>query len=711
MRNFRLFIIIFTIMIPLIFWTVLADNETNEKRIELNIETIRVSNETEFINAIGSNRIIELNPGTYSLSQFKEIETNHVTWEEVFDGHQLSIYDVENLSIIGLGNEPVKIHTEPTGAFVLSMKNTNQITIKNIEAGHFPKKGYCQGGVLAFENSKNIIIEDSILFGCGAEGLTLYQVENMQFARSIIKECSYGIMTANDSMNLMFSDSSFFNNQQYNLLNFNKCSNISFNKCQFNNNRATSSYGFLNTYESKAILIQDCEINDNTAAFLLSSIEKETVKIENTTFKNNQFYEGGYSNSIINDIFLWQRPDEQLHHTEYNAIDKKNEQRREFYKRLEYISRKVNDPDKIDKPKGRKLFETYWRKAIQDLETFIKQQGVNWETESLLGRFYQVGLQMDIKDAWVNSETHLKKAIKLNPALPRTNHLALGVLYASKHLSFAVQDKDQPKLTIYYKPQQPNFLGAAEKELLQDNTFPGTSYMYLFLIYYFQGKFEAAYKQADRYLEVFPDDELMGKFRGMAKKRIGNKQAPGELNVYIDRDKTRRLFDFYFIQGSASGQSINSDFLIYEKDQYLINLEEFIDKGLEFKLGKTRKEMIENIGTPVKVETQTVENRHVQGLVDTIYELSFDGLYIGIYDTRGKEIILYHKITSPKYKVKYGLNVGVSVDKVREVFGKPQEEQENQLNYIYETGAFEIYVVFRIFENKITTIEWHFPVD
>ena len=76
--------------------------------------------------------------------------------------------------------------------------------------------------------------------------------------------------------------------------------------------------------------------------------------------------------------------------------------------------------------------------------------------------------------------------------------------------------------------------------------------MYLFLIYYFQGNFDAAYLQANRYLEVFPDDELMNKLRSMAKKRIGNRQAPGELNVYIDREKTRRLFDFYFIQGSTS---------------------------------------------------------------------------------------------------------------------------------------------------------------
>jgi hypothetical protein len=82
------------------------------------------------------------------------------------------------------------------------------------------------------------------------------------------------------------------------------------------NNKAISSYGFLNTYESKAIVIKDSKIYDNSVVHVLSPIEKETVKIENAVFKNNHFYEGGYYNSIIDDIFMWQGPTEQLPSTQ-----------------------------------------------------------------------------------------------------------------------------------------------------------------------------------------------------------------------------------------------------------------------------------------------------------------------------------------------------------------------------------------------------------
>ncbi len=539
MKKIFLLISVSIFTFAFIFCSVFAGTNQKMNNIDSNIETIRVSNAREFINAIGSNRIIELNSGTYSLSKFYPVETKHVFWNNIGNDYQIGIYNVENLSIIGLGDEPVKIHIEPGSAYVFTFKNSNQITIKNIKAGHFPEKSFCEGGVFYFENSKNIIIEDSILFGCGTEGLTLYQVDNLRFTRSVIKDCSNGIMTAEKSTNLDFTDSLFFDNLQYNLLNFIQCSNISFAKCGLFSNKAVGKHGFFNIFESKGIIIKESKIHDNSVAHLLLSTEKEVVKVENTIFANNHFYEGGYYNSTIDNVFRGKRPGD---HGRW----------KEFYKRLEYISRKVNDPEKIDKPKGRKLFVEYWQKSIVDVNAFIKQQGTNWETESILGKFYQVAIQMDIKDAWVKAEIHLKNAAKLNTAIPSDNHLALGVLYASKHLLFRMAEKEhQSKLVINFKPQPSGYLAAAEKELLQDNNFPGTSNMYLFLIYYFQGKFEAAYEQANRYLEVFPDDELVRKFRSMAKKRIGNKHAPGELNVYIARDKTRRLFDFYFIQGGT----------------------------------------------------------------------------------------------------------------------------------------------------------------
>lgn len=122
-------------------------------------------------------------------------------------------------------------------------------------------------------------------------------------------------------------------------------------------------------------------------------------------------------------------------------------------------------------------------------------------------------------------------------------------------------------------------------------------------------------------------------------------------------------------------------------------------------------EMMKLIGIPTKVKTQQTENRHEPGVIDTVYELAFDGLDIGIYDTRGKEILLYQRITSPKHKVKYELNVGVSKRKIIDVLGRPEEEAQQELKYIYEEWGYQTVIVFNIDEDKVTAITWSFPVD
>lgn len=43
------------------------------------------------------------------------------------------------------------------------------------------------------------------------------------------------------------------------------------------------------------------------------------------------------------------------------------------------------------------------------LEGLIKKEKRDWEKESLLGKFYQVGLTMDIQDVWLKAEANLSE--------------------------------------------------------------------------------------------------------------------------------------------------------------------------------------------------------------------------------------------------------------------------------------------------------------
>jgi len=154
-----------------------------------------VASAEEFIKAIGPNRKIILKPGEYNLSQLPKGNTNneYVTWEEVYDGHELVIRNISNLTIVGSEKGTTEIIVEPRYANVLNFINAENINVSNITIGHTPQ-GECAGGVFYFENSANIEISNSNLYGCGTEGLKLFGVTNLKLIDSKIYECSNGIM-------------------------------------------------------------------------------------------------------------------------------------------------------------------------------------------------------------------------------------------------------------------------------------------------------------------------------------------------------------------------------------------------------------------------------------------------------------------------------------------------------------------------------------
>ena len=62
--------------------------------------------------------------------------------------------------------------------------------------------------------------------------------------------------------------------------------------------------------------------------------------------------------------------------------------------------------------------------------------------------------------------------------------------------------------------------------------------------------------------------------------------------------------------------------------------------------------------------------------------------------------------------MKYGLNIGGTKDKVKAALGTPQEEPQDQLIYCYyDEAGYQTLVIFSFTGDKITAIEWNFPVD
>lgn len=207
--------------------------------------TMVVGSVRRLLSAIRSNRTLQLRPGTYDFGDEPIAGTEHVRWGKVHDGHELIIENVENLTIVASRpSEPPRILARPRYAFVIKLVNVKNVTLEHLVLGHTPAGG-CTGGVVGVENSQNVQISDSDLFGSGTVGVSLTDVEQFRFERSSIRECTYGIATVASSTDVLFSDSKFVDNAEYDLIDVTATPSVRFDRCVFRNNRTSKGYGYV----------------------------------------------------------------------------------------------------------------------------------------------------------------------------------------------------------------------------------------------------------------------------------------------------------------------------------------------------------------------------------------------------------------------------------------------------------------------------------
>jgi hypothetical protein len=109
---------------------------------------------------------------------------------DVYDGPGLVINGVKNLSIVGEGE--VIIAAIPRYADVIRFINCEGICLSGFTAGHTEEPGDCAGGVLSFENCRDIAIEQCRLYGCGILGIRAYCCSDIFVSDSEIYDCSQG---------------------------------------------------------------------------------------------------------------------------------------------------------------------------------------------------------------------------------------------------------------------------------------------------------------------------------------------------------------------------------------------------------------------------------------------------------------------------------------------------------------------------------------
>ena len=232
-----------------------------------------VSSRAEFLDAIGSDRTIVLSSGDIVLVEIPPQGDNesalfpsghanpHVSYNHEHDGVTVVVSDVSNMTIQGSGDLASTLLTEPRYSFVIEFVDCSYILISNLIAGN-TLGGFCQNGVFGFFNCTDVVISDCDLFGCGTLGLEIENSSGFRFTDSVIRDCAYGIMEFHNSHDLLFENSLFTDNGEYDGVLARQCSGIEFTGCTFENSGLSGCPLLFNREAFKKITFIDCIVSD-----------------------------------------------------------------------------------------------------------------------------------------------------------------------------------------------------------------------------------------------------------------------------------------------------------------------------------------------------------------------------------------------------------------------------------------------------------------
>lgn len=151
-----------------------------------------------------------------------------------------------------------------------------------------------------------------------------------------------------------------------------------------------------------------------------------------------------------------------------------------------------------------------------------------------------------------------------------------------------------------------------------------------------------------------------------------------------------------------------SEYITSEISNYQQRIDEVIYEGLDFQFGETKNDIIKNLGEPIKVIEKPITSRHRLDVSDKLYDLIYDGLEARIYHvtTDEKELVLRILIENEKYKIKYGLNIGVTEEYVIGALGSPSTREKDYYEYYDSNGFAKLRFYFKT--NTLSKIEWNF---
>ena len=258
-------------------------NEDNAKQ-----ETVIVGGLFELFNEIADNKCILVMPGTYNITDFieaNEKELEYWDWEdekffgygvyqdEVYDGKQLIIGNVDNLTIMSADpDDPAEIIVDPRYAHVLTFYDCDRLEIDDIVIGH-SDMGDCRGNVFDLILCDDVEMNNVDAYGCGVIALSTASCDDIRLNHCNLHDCYDGIIRAEYTTNLVARYCRFSNVDSWGIITADN-SQIDLISCNFRK----LSGGLISAYAGSDVRVFFPNTDKTSKAALDSSNDGETAE-------------------------------------------------------------------------------------------------------------------------------------------------------------------------------------------------------------------------------------------------------------------------------------------------------------------------------------------------------------------------------------------------------------------------------------------------
>lgn len=252
--------------------------------------TVTADSVDEFLAAIGPDTEIILEAGVYNLHDASgyglETENPYYMWADSGYGYQLTIQNVESLSIRGNGD--VEIITTPRYANVLAFQNCGNLILRDFTAGH-TEGGECAGGVVHLKGCEQVELENLSLYGCGTTGVRVDNCRDVTVRYGEIYDCSsngiqadntHGLLVENCDIHDLGKDE-FAAGQVFWL---GQCTDVNIRNCSIFDNRVLQ---IMHCQPAAGIEMRHCSITRNRVQSSVFSIVGSGLVMDGCTFVDN----------------------------------------------------------------------------------------------------------------------------------------------------------------------------------------------------------------------------------------------------------------------------------------------------------------------------------------------------------------------------------------------------------------------------------------